>query len=67
MNFTLLGAGTSNNVSGRRLSAAPATAGVLAHGKLDLRYVNKADGTIETVIGGLGQSRDGRAMWREVR
>lgn len=67
VNFALLGAGTSNNVSGRRLSAAPATAGVLAHGKLDLRYVNKADGTIETVIGGLGQSRDGRAMWREVR
>ena len=67
VNFPLSGVGGSNNVSGRRLSAIPAAPGFVVSGKVDLRLINKGDGTIETVIGGLGLSRDGRAMWREVR
>ena len=32
-----------------------------------LRLLNKADGTVETVIGSLGSLAPARAMWREVR
>jgi type IV pilus assembly protein PilY1 len=57
----------SNNVSGRRLGAISAAPGFLASGKLDLRLLNKADGTVEVVRGSLGLGTDSRAMWREVR
>ena len=67
VNFPLSGVGGSNNVTGRRLGAISAAPGFIASGKVDLRLLNKADGSVETVIGGLGLSRDGRAMWREVR
>ena len=65
--FTESGTDGRNNVSGRRLKAISAAPGFMANGKVDLRFLNKADGTVETVIGGLGSLQPARAMWREVR
>ena len=65
--FTQSGTDGRNNTSGRRLSAISAAPGFMASGKVDLRLLNKADGTVETVIGGLGALAPARAMWREVR
>ena len=66
VNFPQSGSG-ANNVSGRRLSSISAAPGFLNSGKLDLRLLNKADGTVEIVRGSLGVGGDSRAMWREVR
>jgi type IV pilus assembly protein PilY1 len=57
----------SNNVSGRRLGAISAAPGFMDSGNVDLRLLNKADGTVDTVIASPGASRPGRAMWREVQ
>ena len=66
LQFTQSGSGV-NNTSGRRLNAISAAPGFMSSGKLDLRLLNKADGTVETVIGSLGSTAPARAMWREVR
>ncbi|KNZ33067.1 MAG: hypothetical protein AD742_08465 [Methylibium sp. NZG] len=66
LQFTQSGTGF-NNTSGRRLNAISAAPGFMASGKLDLRLLNQADGTVETVVGSLGTTAPARAMWREVR
>jgi type IV pilus assembly protein PilY1 len=61
------GGSTPYNVSGRKIGAISAAPGVMGADKLDLRFLNKADGTVETVIAGPGSNQPGRAMWREVQ
>jgi len=36
-------------------------------GDIDLRLLNKADGSVDTVIASPGGARPGRAMWREIQ
>ena len=65
--FTAAGAGSSNNVSGRSIQGIPAAPAFMSSGKLDFRLIPNSDATLESIRGGLGAGRDGRAMWREVR
>jgi type IV pilus assembly protein PilY1 len=66
LTFGVVGSG-SDNVSGRRIQGIPATPAFMSSGKLDFRLIPNSDATLESIAGGLGAGRDGRAMWREVR
>jgi type IV pilus assembly protein PilY1 len=55
------------NVSGRRIQGIPTTPAFISSGKYDYRLIPNTDATLESITGGLGAGRDGRAMWREVR
>jgi type IV pilus assembly protein PilY1 len=65
--FTTVNATGASNVSGRRLGAISAAPGFMRSGDIDLRLLNKADGSVDTVIASPGAARPGRAMWREVQ
>lgn len=65
--FTAAGTGSSNNVTGRSIQGIPAAPAFMSSGKLDFRLIPNSDATLESIRGGLGVGRDGRAMWREVR
>lgn len=67
LTFAAAGAGSSNNVSGRSIQGIPAAPAFMSSGKLDFRLIANSDATLESIRGGLGAGRDGRAMWREVR
>ena len=66
LTFAVSGSVT-DNVSGRRIQGIPATPAFMSSGKLDFRLIPNSDATLESIAGGLGAGRDGRAMWREVR
>ncbi|MDH5538557.1 MAG: PilC/PilY family type IV pilus protein, partial [Rhizobacter sp.] len=65
--FTTINPTGASNVSGRRLGAISAAPGFMQSGDIDLRLLNKADGSVDTVIASPGGARPGRAMWREVQ
>lgn len=66
LTFNVSGSVTAN-ISGRRIQGIPTTPAFISSGKSDFRLIPNSDATMESITGGLGAGRDGRAMWREVR